>query len=157
MKVLGYLHFLKTSIFDPLCFLKWCPIFDGPCEHLGKSNQKNIFTLLIFLLKSLLTHVRKTPPLRSHYSTSWQAVDMLNINILYTYSTCSMQNEQYMLMHAAIIKMIIGISMEMKGKSFDSMLSPYLSRLDSCNSQGWNIQFGELNFFPSLNWFLLPV
>ena len=47
-----------------------------------------------------------------------------------------MQNEQYMLMHAAIIKMIIGISMEMKGKSFDSMLSPYLSRLDSCNSQG---------------------
>ena len=31
---LCYCHFLKTSIFEPLCFLKWCPIFDGPCEHL---------------------------------------------------------------------------------------------------------------------------
>ena len=28
-----YCHFLKTSTFEPLCFLKWCPIFDGPCEH----------------------------------------------------------------------------------------------------------------------------
>ena len=25
------LTFLKTSIFEPLCFLKWGPIFDGPC------------------------------------------------------------------------------------------------------------------------------
>ena len=47
-----YCQFLKTSIFEPLCFLKWCPIFDGPCEHLWKSNQKIIFILLIFLLKS---------------------------------------------------------------------------------------------------------
>jgi len=47
-----YCHFLKTLIFEPLCFLKWCPIFDGPCEHLWKSNQKIIFILLIFLLKS---------------------------------------------------------------------------------------------------------
>ena len=44
--------FLKTSIFEPLCFLKWCPIFNGPCEHLWKSNQKTIFILLTFLLKS---------------------------------------------------------------------------------------------------------
>ena len=51
-KVFCYCHFLKTSIFEPLCFLKWCPIFDGPCEHLWKSNQKNIIILLIFLLKS---------------------------------------------------------------------------------------------------------
>ena len=34
-------------------FLKWRLIFDGPCEHLWKSNQKNIFILLIFLLKSI--------------------------------------------------------------------------------------------------------
>ena len=33
-------------------FLKRRLIFDGPCEHLWKSNQKNIFILLIFLLKS---------------------------------------------------------------------------------------------------------
>ena len=32
--------------------LKWRLIFDGPCKHLWKSNQKNIFILLIFLLKS---------------------------------------------------------------------------------------------------------
>ena len=51
-KVFCYCHFLKTSIFEPLCFLKWCPIFDGLCEHLWKSNQKIIFILLIFLLKS---------------------------------------------------------------------------------------------------------
>ena len=51
-KVFCYCHFLKTSIFEPLCFLKWCPIFDGPCEHLWKSNQKIIFILQIFFLKS---------------------------------------------------------------------------------------------------------
>ena len=43
-----YCHFLKTSIFEPLCFLKWCPIFDSPFEHLQKSNKKMIFILLIF-------------------------------------------------------------------------------------------------------------
>ena len=43
---------MVSSIFEPLCFLKWCPIFDVPCEHLWKSNQKIIFILLIFLLKS---------------------------------------------------------------------------------------------------------
>ena len=50
--VFCYCHFLKTSIFEPLCFLKWHPIFDGPCEHLRKSNQKIISILLIFLQKS---------------------------------------------------------------------------------------------------------
>ena len=44
--------FLKSSIFEPLCFLKWRSIFNGPFEHLWKSNQKTIFILLIFLLKS---------------------------------------------------------------------------------------------------------
>jgi hypothetical protein len=29
-----YCHFLKISIFESLCFLKWCPIFDGVCEQL---------------------------------------------------------------------------------------------------------------------------
>ena len=29
-----YCHFLKTSNFEPLCFLKWCPILDGLSEHL---------------------------------------------------------------------------------------------------------------------------
>ena len=47
-KVYCCCHFLKTSIFEPICFLKWCPIFDSACEHLWKSNQK---ILLIFLLK----------------------------------------------------------------------------------------------------------
>ena len=47
----GFCYFLKNSIFEPLCFLKWYPIFDGPCEHLWKSNRKNIFILLIFLSK----------------------------------------------------------------------------------------------------------
>ena len=98
-------------------------------------------------------HLRYYLDFKWPYSTSWQAVDMLNMN--HIQSTCSMQNEQYMLMHAAIIKMIIGISMEMKWKCFDSMLSPYLSGLDFCNSLAWNIQFGELNFFPSLNWIFI--
>ena len=51
-QVVCYWQFLKTSIFELLCFLKWGPIFDDPCEHLWKSNQKIIFLLLIFLLKS---------------------------------------------------------------------------------------------------------
>ena len=50
-------HFLKNTFFDNfkterLLFLKWRLIFDGPCEHLWKSNQKIILILLIFLLKS---------------------------------------------------------------------------------------------------------
>ena len=56
--IFGKLQFLNHFV-----FLKWCPIFDGPCEHMWKSNQKIIFILLIFLLKSnLLTHLLKTPP-----------------------------------------------------------------------------------------------
>ena len=39
---------MKTSIFEPLCFLKWCPIFDSPESKI----RRNIFILLIFLLKS---------------------------------------------------------------------------------------------------------
>ena len=35
--------FLSLSIFEPLCFLKWCPILDSPCEHLWKSNQKYFY------------------------------------------------------------------------------------------------------------------
>ena len=50
-------HFLWNTFFDKfkierLLFLKWRLIFDGPCEHLWNSNQKIIFILLIFLLKS---------------------------------------------------------------------------------------------------------
>ena len=46
-------YFFKKYIFDnfkteQLLFLKWRLIFDGPCEHLWKSNQKIIFILLIF-------------------------------------------------------------------------------------------------------------
>ena len=43
-------RFLKTSIFEPLCFLKWCPIFDSPGEHLWKSNQIIIFHFTDYLL-----------------------------------------------------------------------------------------------------------
>ena len=43
------LSFVKTLIFETLCFLKWCPIFDGQCQH-----QKNILILLIFFIKSTL-------------------------------------------------------------------------------------------------------
>ena len=43
---------MKISILKPLCFLKWYSSYDGPCEHLWKSNQKIILILLIFLLKS---------------------------------------------------------------------------------------------------------
>jgi hypothetical protein len=35
-----YCHFLKTSIFEPLCFLKWYPIFDDLCEHLESQIKK---------------------------------------------------------------------------------------------------------------------
>ena len=42
----------NISLEEGFLFLKWCIIFDGPSEHLWKSNQKNIFILLIFLLKS---------------------------------------------------------------------------------------------------------
>ena len=42
-----FCYFLQNSIFKPLCFLKWFPVFDGLCEHLWKSNQK-LFFLLIF-------------------------------------------------------------------------------------------------------------
>ena len=34
--------------------------------------------------------------------------------------------------------------------------NPYLSALDFCNSSVSNIQFDELDFFPSLNWIFLP-
>ena len=50
--VFCYYYFLKTSIFEPLCFLKWCPIFDGWGEYLWKSNQKDISVLMIFLQES---------------------------------------------------------------------------------------------------------
>ena len=63
--------FLILSFFENFncwtTFLKWCPISDGPCEHLRKIIQKIICILLIFSLKSCW-HVRKTPPLRSHYT-----------------------------------------------------------------------------------------
>jgi len=45
-------------------------IFDGPCEHLWKSNQTIIFILLIFLLESTpcwLTFANLHCALRSHY------------------------------------------------------------------------------------------
>jgi len=66
----GYCHFLKTSIFEPVCFLKWCPIFDGLFKHLWKSNQFFFFHFTDFSAEiySLLIYVYKTPPLRSHYS-----------------------------------------------------------------------------------------
>ena len=32
----------------------------------------------------------------------------------------------------------------------------YLSALDFCNSPVWNIEFDELDFFPSSNWHFLP-
>ena len=43
-----------TQFFEPLCFLKWCPIFDSPCQHLWKSNEKKYFyfTDFNFLQKS---------------------------------------------------------------------------------------------------------
>ena len=47
------IHFFDNFKIKRLLFLKWHLIFDGPCEHLWKSNQKNIFILLIFLLKSI--------------------------------------------------------------------------------------------------------
>ena len=37
-----------------------------------------------------------------------------------------------------------------------SKQSLYPSALDFCNSPVWNIQFDELDFFPSLNWIFLP-
>ena len=51
-------QFLQNTFFDNLknerlLFLKWRLIFDGPCEHLLEPNQKIIFVLLIFLLKSI--------------------------------------------------------------------------------------------------------
>ena len=45
--------FFDNFKIERLLFLKWCLIFDGPCEHLWKSNQNNILILLIFLLKSI--------------------------------------------------------------------------------------------------------
>ena len=33
---------------------------------------------------------------------------------------------------------------------------PYLSAFDFWNSQVWNIEFDELDFFPSFNWIFLP-
>ena len=35
-------------------------------------------------------------------------------------------------------------------------LPPYLSALDFCNYPVWNIEFEELDIFPSLNWIFLP-
>ena len=58
--------FKNLKIFEPICFLKWGPIFDGPCKHLWKSNQNFYFTNFFAKIYSLLTHAHKTPPLRSH-------------------------------------------------------------------------------------------
>ena len=56
--------------------------FDDPCEHLWKSNKKSIFLLLIFFakMKPLLTHVCKTPPLRSYYwrGQKWRKHHLFN-------------------------------------------------------------------------------
>ena len=38
----------------------------------------------------------------------------------------------------------------------DKRLTPYLSALDFCNSPVWNIEFDELEFFPSLTWIFHP-
>ena len=38
----------------------------------------------------------------------------------------------------------------------NTALSPYISALEFFNSPVWNIQFDELDFFPSLNWIFLP-
>ena len=65
--VFCYYYFLKTSIFEPLCFLKWCPIFDSPCEHLQKSNKKMVFILLIFCKNILPFDQVTSAKLRSHY------------------------------------------------------------------------------------------
>ena len=59
--------FWKTSIFGPLRFLKWCPIFDSPFEHLQKSNKKMIFILLIFCKNILPFDQVTSAKLRSHY------------------------------------------------------------------------------------------
>ena len=46
------LSFFENFNFWTTLFSKMEPNFYGPCEHLWKSNQNNIFLLLIFLLKS---------------------------------------------------------------------------------------------------------
>ena len=43
--------FFDNFKIEQLLSLKWRLIFDSPCEHLWKSIQKNIFILMIFLLK----------------------------------------------------------------------------------------------------------
>ena len=47
-----YWHFLITSIFEALCFLKLCQIFDVSLESKWKSDQESIYLELIFQHKS---------------------------------------------------------------------------------------------------------
>jgi hypothetical protein len=50
-------------------------------------------------------------------------------------------------------KFEINVLCEMENFNF---LSPYLSELDICKTPVWNIEFDELDFFPSLNSIFLP-
>ena len=66
-----FCHFLKTSIFEPLCFLK-CAQFLTVRVNICESKIKNYLYFTDFYAKiySLLTRVRKTPSLhRSHTIT----------------------------------------------------------------------------------------
>ena len=62
-----YCHFLKTSIFEPLCFRNGAQfLWSEVCE--GQIKNYFYFTDCFVKIYSLLTRVRKTPPLRSQYS-----------------------------------------------------------------------------------------
>ena len=67
-------------------FLKWRLIFDGPCEHLGKSNQKNIIILLIFLLKWSPCWLTSTKLHHWGHATVYWLIDWSMWSVLIEYS-----------------------------------------------------------------------
>ena len=66
----SYWHFLITSIFKSLNFLKWCPIFDtSPLTQFSKFN--NFLWVCWFLGKSLSNFVPPAWKLHNPYCHSW--------------------------------------------------------------------------------------
>ena len=55
-----FITFLITLIFDTLCLLNWCPIFDGMCESHWESNKKKYTDLFSKNLLPVETYHEKS-------------------------------------------------------------------------------------------------
>ena len=80
------------------------------------------------------------------------------MTIIHTYFILESAEFDMVLWCKRIVAAAYALKKQMKQNTihFDQP-SPYLlSAIDFCNFLFWNIEFDELDFFPSLNWIFLP-